>query len=578
MLSESFVASFLTSKGQQQSSSILKDVGVCINEFQPSASAVGINFKNSSTEPNCLAVTNSHIFAAQTGKAVVHVYSRERGNQEATVPFPERIRSIAIAGEDEGPAILVLGTEGGRLILWETSTGRQVSTPASHLQPITSLVVDPTNNFILSGSEDANIHVWSLPDLLSFSSASLSAGQTVSPSNSPIRTFSNHTGPVTCIAVGHSISRNNIAISCSRDSTANVWEYRTGTPLRTYLLPSPAISLEVDPADRAVYVGYEDGSVQLIDFFKVPSIQNILHDPSQQATPSQLSSNDRWCPPSSDFGAARCLALSYDGTILLSGHNNGNVVRWDITKGRFASTVSNFNWPVTNLKMLPLTGLRRPSKRITVHNIVKPRIDHVLSNAPATGVVPATYTLQAHITSCSSLHSSAEVYPSTTSVMDEFSAALEHPTFPSSMISDGLLELTGMAAVPVSSVSSDAPADAPRIEALEQEIASLKKELSAQESARQEMTAEIIAARQRIAASEAYISDLLNTREQALNNEQHEKMRQWNLKRMQAFHDAESKGMNGDAALKKLEQTEYHKFWGTGKPTSGTDVEMDSDE
>ena len=32
------------------------------------------------------------------------------------MPFPERVRSIAITG---GGGVLVLGTEGGRLILWE---------------------------------------------------------------------------------------------------------------------------------------------------------------------------------------------------------------------------------------------------------------------------------------------------------------------------------------------------------------------------------------------------------------------------------------------------------------------------
>lgn len=58
------------------------------------------------------------MFAAQSEKAIVHVYSREKGNQEATVPFPERIRSLAVAGGKNGD-ILVLGTEGGRLILWE---------------------------------------------------------------------------------------------------------------------------------------------------------------------------------------------------------------------------------------------------------------------------------------------------------------------------------------------------------------------------------------------------------------------------------------------------------------------------
>lgn len=70
------------------------------------------------TAGNGLAVSPTHIFSAQAEKAVVHVYSREKGNQEALVPFPERIRSIAVAGAKYGD-VLVLGTEGGRLILWE---------------------------------------------------------------------------------------------------------------------------------------------------------------------------------------------------------------------------------------------------------------------------------------------------------------------------------------------------------------------------------------------------------------------------------------------------------------------------
>ena len=68
----------------------------------------------SSTDKN----NSLSVFADQSEKAKLHVYSREKGNQEATVPFPERIRSIAVAGSKNGD-IVVLGTEGGRLILWE---------------------------------------------------------------------------------------------------------------------------------------------------------------------------------------------------------------------------------------------------------------------------------------------------------------------------------------------------------------------------------------------------------------------------------------------------------------------------
>ena len=35
------------------------------------------------------------------------------------MPFPEKIQSIVLAGESDGAGTLILGTEGGRVILWE---------------------------------------------------------------------------------------------------------------------------------------------------------------------------------------------------------------------------------------------------------------------------------------------------------------------------------------------------------------------------------------------------------------------------------------------------------------------------
>lgn len=122
MLSESFVASTLSSA--KTPTATLRDVGICVQEFLPSPQ-LRSTFKKSSTTSNCLAVSPSHIFSAQAEKAVVHVYSRAKGNQEALVPFPERIRSIAVAGAKFGD-VLVLGTEGGRLILWEVRLAQEL--------------------------------------------------------------------------------------------------------------------------------------------------------------------------------------------------------------------------------------------------------------------------------------------------------------------------------------------------------------------------------------------------------------------------------------------------------------------
>lgn len=220
---------------------------------------------------------------------------------------------------------------------------------------MTSLIVDPTSNFVLSGSLDANVHVWSIPQLLSFSKP-VSAGQDQKAPNSPIRTFGNHRTAITALSVGHGIGRGNVAISAAQDNTAVVWEYTSGKILRTFLLPSVATSITVDPADRAFYVGYDSGNVQRVDFYETISAQHPLYDQRLQSAPSQINTEHQWSNPSADNGSATSLALSYDGMTLYSGHPNGSVLAWDVARGKFSSKVADYMSPVTNLHMLPPAG------------------------------------------------------------------------------------------------------------------------------------------------------------------------------------------------------------------------------
>jgi hypothetical protein len=115
MLTEHFVASIHTPL--KTSAPGFKDVGIFINELQPLAGQRQA-FKRSATVQNCLAVSDGHIFAAQAEKAAVHVYNRERGNHEATIPFNEKITSLVLAASG---FVLLLGTKGGRVIAWEVS-------------------------------------------------------------------------------------------------------------------------------------------------------------------------------------------------------------------------------------------------------------------------------------------------------------------------------------------------------------------------------------------------------------------------------------------------------------------------
>lgn len=450
-----------------------------------------------------------------------------------------------------------------------------MTTTASHLQPVTSLVVDPTSNFILSGSSDANIHVWSLSGILSFSKSSLSGNR--QPPNSPVRTFSNHRAAITSLGVGHSHGQNNIVVSTAKDNTAIVWDYRTGRALRTYLLPFSATCAVLDPVDRAGYVGYEDGSVQTIEFYRSNSAQHSLHDSSSQSTPAQVSAEDRWLPPAADSGAIKAMSLSYDGTTLLSAHESGKVLSWNIARRKFASSIADYTHPVTNLVVLPPSGLRNPSQELgrTNHTIVKPRHDNTFSDPThIPGAVPSEYTFQTHILAPS------QPRPTQPS---QFAEALTHPTFPASMMEDGLAELAALRqgggdnvshVAPATSTLADAAADVGardnHITELEAELATLKKKVAVNDAARHETADEVVRLRSNLAQLQDYINELHEKQEAAQRGNAARKARkeEREARRREAWFAAEKKGRNGDAAMKKMDVDE-------GMLTSESDNQSD---
>ena len=433
-----------------------------------------------------------------------------------------------------------------------------MATTASHLQPVTSLTVDPTSNFILSGSSDASVHVWSLPSILSFSRPAPSGDR--QPPNAPVRTFSNHRAAITSLAVGHSNGQHNIVVSTAKDNTAIAWDYQTGRVMRTFLLPFSATCVALDPVDRAFYVGYEDGSVQSVGFYRSDSVQNPLHDPSLQSTPAQASAEDRWLPPSADSGTVKAVSLSYDGTTLLSAHENGKVLSWNIARRKFATTVAEYTHPVTNLVVLPPTGLPNTQqlKRIS-HTVVKPRHDNAFADpAHAPGAVPVDYVFHTHLVAPS------QPRPRKTA---EFTQALTHTSFPDSMIEDGLAELAALrqgGGAQVSHVTSatsaladdsDAAARNNHVTALEAEIAMLKKKAAANDTARHATTDEVVQLRSDLAQLQDYINEMHGKQEagQHAKVQRHARKEEQETKRREAWFAAEKKGRNGDKVMQKTE-------------------------
>ena len=97
----------------------MKDAAIFKLAIDPNSRNAPTIYKASSTAQNALDWNDSHVFAAQSGKAVVNVYNIQRGAQEATIPFPEKITALRTTGKS-GEYVL-LGTESGNIWIWEAS-------------------------------------------------------------------------------------------------------------------------------------------------------------------------------------------------------------------------------------------------------------------------------------------------------------------------------------------------------------------------------------------------------------------------------------------------------------------------
>ena len=310
------------------------------------------------------------------------------------------------------------------------------------MQKVSNLAVSADSAWLLSGSDDANVQVWSIPTLLSFESSRDLDGR---DKRSPIRTLSSHRGQITALACGHG-RYDNIAVTGATDSSVIIWDYLKGESLRTYLLESIPQAIAFDTLDRGFFATFDDGSVQLVEFFGLGQDQavNSMSNGDDQSHVLQPGWSKRWKFPSDGDNSASdqgcCLALSWDGSQLLSGHQTGNIALWDVATGKCQPAFATLPGPVSNISMMPVSGL---SKRTRANNkipsIVKPRIGGSGMQADA-GVVPGNYTFSSLLTR------QAHQYPRSSSQITNvaesgFTQALTHTSFPRDMLEEGLAEL-----------------------------------------------------------------------------------------------------------------------------------------
>ena len=342
------------------------------------------------------------------------------------------------------------------------------------------LAVDPSSCFLLSGSADATVLVWSFPGLLSFDSAS--------EDRKPLRAINEHRSELTALAVGHSSFSANIAISADKDGKAVIWNHQSGKILRIILLQPHPLSLVLDPADRVLYASFANGSVQVIDFFSLaaskhvtPSFDIIHNERRGPLAALQPGPDSVISAPSQDLGSAHSLTLSWDATTLLSGHESGKVVVWDIAHRMYTSLLSILPGPVTNLIPLSPTGfaIQPASRSLEIHSIIKPKPSLGSRELGSDTSLPAEYTMSNRFPSTIPLKHDISLM---SSMLEQF---FSRPGIPQAALDQNFVELGDF--YYISNTESTIPAEHAR-KSSEADFVPLSDEIKTSEDSANEIT------------------------------------------------------------------------------------------
>lgn len=167
---------------------------------------------------------------------------------------------------------------------------------------------------------------------------------------SPMHSWRGHTLPVTAVTVGIG-GPNSIVISVSADRSMQIRSLGSGILLSKITLPQPLLSLAMDPLEHSVYIGSSHGEIYEVSL--VGDVENTreTNKDTEEAgrgvysgmiateagfslrgdkESSSFSDVNRWFQMSGHTKAVTSLALTLDGSLLVSGSEDNSVRIWDL--------------------------------------------------------------------------------------------------------------------------------------------------------------------------------------------------------------------------------------------------------
>lgn len=277
-------------------------------------------------------INHEFIITADNSKPLLHIWPVNSQEQITGSRFvvPGKVTALTVSPD----GVYCVAAISQTIYIWQISTGSMVSMISRHYQTITSLVFTDDGSHFISAGRDGLMLVWKLSSVLTNS-----AYDNKDPV--PLCSFSDHTLPITDIAIGTGGMRALVA-SVSLDRGCRIYDLASRTMLLNLVFPDALTSVAMDRLDTKVYVGTYNGSI--FEFsLQAPPRAREYHMNSDILTEKQkfLGHN----------GPVTTLSLSLDGETLLSGGSDENVHMWHIPSKQLIRSIPH-KGVITNAKFV----------------------------------------------------------------------------------------------------------------------------------------------------------------------------------------------------------------------------------
>ncbi|MEL6815567.1 MAG: pentapeptide repeat-containing protein [Cyanobacteria bacterium J06598_3] len=235
-------------------------------------------------------------------------------NLTQSIESDTQVWAIATATDKAGQPIIIGGSDGGDITVWDQNTGRTVGTITGHQDTIRALAASDSGRWIISGSGDG-IKVWDTE-----------AGELA---------YSIGATDATIWAVAISPSER-IFVSADYDGTITVWHLETGEAIYSVEQGTPVWDLAIAPDGQSFVSSGSDRTI----------IQWDLVSGDQLQTFSAAGSDGHQ-------DGVRSLAISPDGTTLASGSWDSTIKLWSLETGELQTTLTGHTGRVVSIAISP---------------------------------------------------------------------------------------------------------------------------------------------------------------------------------------------------------------------------------